>query len=127
MTLIKMSYICGSSKFKLIGLNLIWGNFVSIIGVYICDHNKIHSLFHFLFFYLILVILILSFKKKYSIDKRHLFSMILFISIIGFNVLVIANNVYLLYHSNHADIMSIKKDSQWYLYMIFLNICIPEV
>ena len=124
MTLIKMSYICDRLDFNSSGLKLILLNFVSIFGVCLVDkkNTKIHYLFQFLFFYLILVILILSFIKKYSIDKRNLFSIILFCSILSFNLFTVFNNAYLLYHSDAADIKTIKENSQWYWYMIFLNI-----
>ena len=85
---------------------------------------KYICLFHFLFLYLTLAIHIIL----YAIDKPNLFSIILFCSIVGFNLFVITNNAYILINNSKKQnstkhlMERIKNDPQWYLYMTFLNI-----
>ena len=127
MTLIKMSYVHQEKEFNVKDLLLILLNFVSIIGILDQSYkNKIYYFIHFLFFYLILVMLILSLKKsfikKYSIYNRNLFSIILFCSILGFNLFVISNNTYLLGYYQKNNIIHDK----WCWHMIFLNIFISK-
>ena len=128
MTLIKMSYAHQEKEFNVGGLLLILINGFMMMAICreFSANYKIHHLVHGLFFYLTLVMLILSYKKKYSIDKRNLFSIILFCSILGFNLFVISNNAYLLVTSEQFlkrdSIREMKNDSKISWYMTFLNI-----
>ena len=130
MTLIKMSYMCQNKWFFKDKISLILFNFISITRICTSDfpNNRIHYFWQGIFFYLILVMFILSFIKKYSIYNRNLFSIILFCSIVGFNLFVITNNAYILINNSKKQnstkhlMERIKNDPQWYLYMTFLNI-----